>query len=88
MRKHPPVAFIPRKCTKAYTIPGTDITIDEGVMVSISTLGIHNDPEIYPEPEKFDPDRFSPENQSTRHPFSWIPFGEGPRICIGNCYIR
>lgn len=51
--------------------------------VVIPAIGIHNDPEIYPEPHKFDPERFSPEMVQNRDSVEWLPFGDGPRNCIG-----
>nr|CAH7754535.1 unnamed protein product [Callosobruchus chinensis] len=83
LRKHPPVPGTPRVCTKRYQIPGTDIFIEEGTRVNIPIHAIHRDPEFYPDPDKFDPERFNDENKSKRHPYAFMPFGEGPRICIG-----
>ncbi|KAJ3659264.1 hypothetical protein Zmor_010963 [Zophobas morio] len=83
LRKHPPVPFLPRKCTKDYTVPHTSIVIEKGTSVTIPVLGLHMDPEYYPAPERFDPERFSEENKNSRPAFTWIPFGEGPRVCIG-----
>lgn len=72
-----------RECSKDYTIPGTDKVITKGSSVMVPILGVHYDPDYYPDPEKFDPDRFTEENVAKRPAFTWLPFGEGPRICIG-----
>ncbi|KAG8285713.1 hypothetical protein J6590_074826 [Homalodisca vitripennis] len=52
--------------------------------VVVPVYAIHNDPNIYPNPDIFDPDRFLPENIKTRHPISFMGFSAGPRTCIGN----
>jgi cytochrome P450 family 6 len=51
--------------------------------VLLPILALHHDPKYYPDPERFDPERFSEEGKKTRPQFSYLPFGEGPRICIG-----
>lgn len=66
-----------------YQIPGTNHVIEKGTRMTIPVDAIHYDPEIYPDPEKFDPERYNPEEIKTRHPMTWLPFGEGPRNCIG-----
>ncbi|XP_044261565.1 cytochrome P450 6a2-like [Tribolium madens] len=83
LRKYPPVPFVTRKCIADYKIPDEDIVIDKGTTVMIPILGIHYDKDYYPNPEKFDPERFTEENKNARHHYAHIPFGEGPRICIG-----
>ncbi|PSN29383.1 hypothetical protein C0J52_26972 [Blattella germanica] len=70
-----------------YELPAPDgkgtVTIKAGTSIYIPLLGIQMDPEYYPDPEKYDPERFTEENKQNRHNFSYMPFGEGPRICIG-----
>nr|WCC58066.1 cytochrome P450 [Pharsalia antennata] len=84
LRIWPPVATITRVCTKDYRLQGTDITVEKDTMVLIPALGLHHDPDLWPEPEKFDPDRFSDENKGKIVPGSYMPFGSGPRNCIGS----
>ncbi|XP_057660420.1 probable cytochrome P450 6a20 isoform X3 [Diorhabda carinulata] len=87
LRLHPPAPLTGRVCNAAYRIPNTDVIIQKGDKIRISILGIHRDPEYYPDPDTFDPERFNEENKAKRPNFSFLPFGEGPRICIGEFII-
>lgn len=75
--------LLSRVCTRDYQVPNSNVLIKKGIIVSISIQGIHYDEEYYPNPQKFIPTRFDQENKSRRHQFTFLPFGEGPRICIG-----
>ncbi|KAJ8976833.1 hypothetical protein NQ317_011829 [Molorchus minor] len=84
LRKYPVLPFLDRTCNQDYPLPGTSLMLEKGVSVFISVYGLHMDPENFPEPDQFIPERFSLENKKNIKPFSYIPFGDGPRNCIGS----
>ncbi|XP_070556771.1 cytochrome P450 3A8-like [Ptychodera flava] len=81
LRMFPPAIRFDRECNEDVTIAG--VHIPKGMFVAVPIYVIHHDPKVYPEPEKFDPERFSKEEKEKRHPYAWLPFGAGPRNCIG-----
>ncbi|XP_049535741.1 probable cytochrome P450 6a14 [Anopheles darlingi] len=83
LRMYPPVEGLNRVADVDYTIPGTKHVIPKRTLVQIPVYALQHDPDYYPDPERFDPNRFSPEEVKKRHPYVFLPFGEGPRICIG-----
>lgn len=83
LRKYPPGFILARICTKDYKVPDSDLTIEKGTGVVIPVFGVHNDDRYYPDPKKYDPDRFTAEQKASRHNYTYLPFGEGPRVCIG-----
>ena len=83
LRKYPPLTFLSRLCNKDYTIPETNLVVEKGIQVVIPVLGLHRDPKYFPDPEKFEPERFSDEAKRHRPNYVYLPFGEGQRICIG-----
>ena len=66
-----------------YKVPNTEYILKKGSLAVISTYAIHHDPEFYPNPMEFNPDNFTDENIQSRPATAFLPFGEGPRNCIG-----
>nr|QBA57460.1 CYP6AB53 [Heortia vitessoides] len=83
MRIFPSVGVLLRKSASKYTFPDSDLTIDEGVGIIIPNHAMQMDEKYFDEPEKFIPERFSPENIHNIKNHVYLPFGEGPRACIG-----
>ena len=82
MRMYPPLVRTDRVCNKDYQYE--NIKLETGQIWSVPIYALHHDPDIYPNPEKFDPERFSDANKKTRdNSAAFIPFGAGPRSCIG-----
>ncbi|XP_076381684.1 cytochrome P450 9e2 [Megalopta genalis] len=89
LRKHAVVPFLDRLCVEQFELPAAgpgykSVTINPGDALWIPTFALNNDPEYFPNPEKFDPERFSEENKARIAPYTFLPFGIGPRMCIGN----
>ncbi|XP_066264682.1 cytochrome P450 3A11-like [Branchiostoma lanceolatum] len=82
LRLYPPGAnVITRSCVEDTVVKG--LNIPKGMAIQIPVQAIHYDPERWPEPKKFIPERFTKEEREKRNPFHWLPFGAGPRNCIG-----
>ncbi|KAK4873601.1 hypothetical protein RN001_012961 [Aquatica leii] len=89
LRKWPPFIAADRRSVKPFTIepknPGENpVHLEKGSVIICPIHGIHSDPKYYPNPEKFDPERFSDENKHNILPYTYLPFGVGPRNCIGS----
>ncbi|CAG4917360.1 unnamed protein product [Colias eurytheme] len=82
LRKYSPMGWLDRIADKDYKID-EKLTISAGTPVYVNSIGMQYDEEFFHEPEKFIPERFLPENVGNIKPFTFMPFGEGPRSCIG-----
>ncbi|XP_044758961.1 uncharacterized protein LOC123316796 [Coccinella septempunctata] len=88
LRKWPSIAHTDRKVTTSFTIEPESpnekpLLMEEGSRIIIPIYGLHRDPKYYKNPDIFDPERFSPSNRKNINPYAYLPFGVGPRNCIG-----
>lgn len=88
LRKWPTNVTTERVCSRNYQIENVDtgdrVDLEPGQNVEIPIAGLHYDPEYWTDPENFDPERFNDENKKDIKPFTYLPFGIGPRNCIGS----
>nr|XP_023020330.1 cytochrome P450 9e2-like [Leptinotarsa decemlineata] len=89
LRKYPINVEVDRLCSRPYTIPPAGplekpLLIEKGTVLWIPIVALHHDPKFFPEPKLFDPERFNEGNKSKIVPNSYLPFGIGPRNCIGS----
>lgn len=92
LRMYPPAMFLPRQCTKPFkleTNSGASFEVEAGTPVVIPVYALHYDPQHFHDPMTFDPERFSEENKKNLHKYVYLPFGNGPRMCLGTYkYVR
>lgn len=83
LRKYPPLLTVFREATQDYQVPNDTLVIEKGTKILIPNYAIHYDNRYYPDPQTFDPERFTPEEKAKRPNGTYMPFGDGPRKCIG-----
>ncbi len=84
LRLYPPVPLFTRQAREEATIDG--VTVRRNDVVLVSPWALHRRADLWPDPERFDPDRFLPERESKRSRYAWLPFGAGARVCIGAAF--
>ncbi|XP_050528355.1 probable cytochrome P450 6a13 [Daktulosphaira vitifoliae] len=87
LRMYPPLPFLDRKVTKDYQIDD-EFILRKGMKTMISIYSLHMDSKFYPDPKKFDPNRFTAEEKGRRPNGTYLPFGDGPRHCIGKRFAE
>lgn len=81
MRLNAPVPALPRRALRDFAFGNH--TIPAGTHIGINPMMTHRLPELWPDPDRFDPARFSPEQSKGRHKYAWVPFGGGGHMCLG-----
>jgi cytochrome P450 len=82
LRLYPPIYSLGRRAITSVELGG--YAIEKGELVFVNVAGMHRRADIFSNPDTFDPDRFSPDREKLLPRWAYIPFGAGPRVCIGN----
>lgn len=83
LRMHPQYSIITRQCVKSYQFQESNLIIDKKITINVPVDAIHKDEEHYKDAHVFKPERFLDDEGVTRHCYAYLPFGAGPRKCIG-----
>lgn len=86
LRLYPSAPLVSRELTEELEING--VILPPGTSLLLRIYDLHRDPEQFPDPLRFDPDRFLPKNTQKRHPFAYLPFSAGSRNCIGKVLFQ
>ena len=94
LRIIPPVPAVPRRALRDFTFTGH--RIPAGTSIAINPLFTHHMPDIWPDPDRFDPERFTEAAEAARHRYAFVPFGGGAHMCLGlhfaymqaKCFVR
>lgn len=81
LRLYPPAALIVRRVATGFELGGAELA--PGTLLVVPVFAIHRHAALWPAPEAFDPGRFAPDQAAARHRYAYLPFGAGPRVCIG-----
>ncbi|KAJ8711477.1 hypothetical protein PYW07_008719 [Mythimna separata] len=87
LRKYPVLGNLTREVMDDYVLP-TGLKLDVGVRIHVPVYHMHHNPDYFPEPEKYKPERFLDENKDDIKPYTFFPFGSGPRLCIGMRFAK
>ncbi|PZC82574.1 hypothetical protein B5X24_HaOG200097 [Helicoverpa armigera] len=87
LRIYPVLSMLTREVVEDYTFP-TGLKVEKGLRIFLPLYHLHHNPEYFPDPEEYRPERFLPENKHNIRPYTYMPFGDGPRLCIGMRFAK
>jgi cytochrome P450 len=82
LRLYPPAYIVARSVVRPIELDGYQLK--PGMNIGICSYTLHRNPTYFPDPERFDPERWTPENEANIPRYAYLPFGAGPHVCIGN----
>ncbi|CAH0595509.1 unnamed protein product [Chrysodeixis includens] len=87
LRMHPVLGVVGREVSEDYVFP-SGLKVEKGLRVQLPLYKLHYNPDYFPEPNEYRPERFYGEEKRNVKPYTYMPFGEGPRLCLGMRFAR